>query len=271
MAYQKMRRSALSAEPTFSKGFWQDSFPRIGGQTVSGGNSNPKWTRDEAILALDLYFRTQVISKNSQEVIELSNLLRALPIHPEGERADSFRNPVGVSMILQNISHLDPLRPNTGLSSVSGMIKIVWSEFAGDILYLGDVAAAIRRIYGEYTYQDIICSKSFSNLAYMYPEGYLIGYHHSLMDASQKLRKLKIEEILDTGLYHCEVCGLDSRIYGSRRPLDLYDTHSNMAPSEIGVREARLDDFTAVCPSCHKILHTLRPFMTSRQLKEGIG
>ena len=55
---------------------------------VTKGHGNPKWTRDETILALDLYFDSdgQIPSSNSAEVIELSNLLRSLPYHSEAAR-----------------------------------------------------------------------------------------------------------------------------------------------------------------------------------------
>ncbi|MDR2282520.1 MAG: hypothetical protein LBE37_04895, partial [Sphingobacterium sp.] len=55
---------------------------------------NPKWQRDELILALDLYFQLepgQIHSKNPR-IIELSDLLNALPIHPESEQLERFRN-----------------------------------------------------------------------------------------------------------------------------------------------------------------------------------
>ncbi len=46
---------------------------------------NPTWTRDELILALDLYFRVGLPrwSASNPEVIKLSKILNELPIFPE--------------------------------------------------------------------------------------------------------------------------------------------------------------------------------------------
>lgn len=43
---------------------------------------NPKWNRDEIILALDLYFDKErgSIDANNSKIIELSNLLNSLSI-----------------------------------------------------------------------------------------------------------------------------------------------------------------------------------------------
>ena len=44
---------------------------------------NPKWHRDEVILALDLYYDLESgqMNSNNPEVIKLSELLNHLPIH----------------------------------------------------------------------------------------------------------------------------------------------------------------------------------------------
>jgi 5-methylcytosine-specific restriction protein A len=46
---------------------------------------NPSWTRDELILAPDLYFRHNParMSETHPSVVELSRLLNKLPIHPQ--------------------------------------------------------------------------------------------------------------------------------------------------------------------------------------------
>lgn len=72
---------------------------------VTKGAGNPDWTEDETILALDLLLRRMptIPGKADQEIIELSNLLRALPVHPIEARKDNFRNPDGVALKLQNL------------------------------------------------------------------------------------------------------------------------------------------------------------------------
>ena len=74
---------------------------------VTQGQSNPDWTKDETILALNLLF--QLGNKNpsplDEKVINLSKTLNELPIHSIELRSDTFRNPVGVSLKIQNIKN----------------------------------------------------------------------------------------------------------------------------------------------------------------------
>jgi len=64
-------------------------------QQRDNGHRNPAWTRDELILALDLYFQgaRRVLDDTDSRVIELSKVLNSLPIH--SKRAMAFRNPNG--------------------------------------------------------------------------------------------------------------------------------------------------------------------------------
>ena len=65
---------------------------------------NPDWVREEVILALEVYFRIDVVksSPTSPEIVELSELLNGLPFHRGNAANASFRNPTGVHMILCN-------------------------------------------------------------------------------------------------------------------------------------------------------------------------
>lgn len=69
---------------------------------------NPKWARDELILALDLYFKEPHArgSKTHPEVIKLSEILNALPIHEGMAPGETFRNANGVGMKLSNLFSL---------------------------------------------------------------------------------------------------------------------------------------------------------------------
>lgn len=66
------------------------------------------WTREEDILALDLFVRAGVVnggsflSESDPRVTALSEELRALPTHPEIARDGRFRNPSGVALKLMN-------------------------------------------------------------------------------------------------------------------------------------------------------------------------
>lgn len=70
---------------------------------------NPAWSRDELILALDLYVRSgeRIPGHGSSEILELSETLNALAAASTGKDA-SFRNPNGVYMKLMNFRRFDP-------------------------------------------------------------------------------------------------------------------------------------------------------------------
>ena len=66
--------------------------------------------RDELILALDMYVRYSgnPPSKESTEIIELSDTLNRLARYLGLTRADRFRNANGVYMKLMNFRRFDP-------------------------------------------------------------------------------------------------------------------------------------------------------------------
>lgn len=69
---------------------------------------NPDWAWEEDVLALELFVTSGAAgggplpAKTDHSVIQLSEILRALPIHPGMRRGDDFRNPPGVALKLAN-------------------------------------------------------------------------------------------------------------------------------------------------------------------------
>ena len=78
-------------------------FP-IDAETMKERKTNPDWTREELILALDLYFDLDQgqMHKGHPDVIRVSNELRELNIHTEIPDPKKFRNPSGISRRLGN-------------------------------------------------------------------------------------------------------------------------------------------------------------------------
>jgi hypothetical protein len=74
---------------------------------------NPKWEWDEIALALDVYVRAGCLNggalpgKDDPAVLELSEKLKALPLHPASARAADFRDPPGVALKLANLRALE--------------------------------------------------------------------------------------------------------------------------------------------------------------------
>src|SRR5690242_3505803 len=106
------------------------------------GHGNPNWTRDETILALDLYLSTSAIAdRHDERVKELSALLQRLPYHAAHERKGSFRNAASVFFKLQNLRQV---ATGEGLSNVSAMDRRVWAEFGDSPDRVKKLAELIR-------------------------------------------------------------------------------------------------------------------------------
>ena len=95
---------------------------------------NPTWTRDELILALDLYLRNRerLPDSDDAEIVELSQPLNSL-FGAQAKDANLFRNPNGVYMKLANFRAVDPLHMSQGkrglLRGGHGVAEI-WEEFS---------------------------------------------------------------------------------------------------------------------------------------------
>ena len=92
------------------------------------------WTRDEMILALDLYRKAGHLPGTDPEVVRLSGCI--------SKSRDS------VNMRLANFVSLDPNHPGKGLPNGGDLCKRIWDEFVDDHARLRTTAAAIKRLLG---------------------------------------------------------------------------------------------------------------------------
>jgi predicted HNH restriction endonuclease len=116
---------------------------------VSSGKRNPIWSRDELILALDLYLRHRESppSKTSPEVAELSAFFGRLAGVKAGSDTQTFRNVNGVYMKMMNFRRFDPeytVDGRVGLVRGNKLEEVVWNEFHADAEKLAAVVTAIR-------------------------------------------------------------------------------------------------------------------------------
>lgn len=82
-----------------------------------------KWSREETILAFDLYCRTPFskINKTNKNIIELANLLG--------------RTPSSVGLKMANLAHFDTelqARKVTGMAHGSKLDSLIWQEFSNN-------------------------------------------------------------------------------------------------------------------------------------------
>jgi 5-methylcytosine-specific restriction enzyme A len=230
--------------------------------------SNPKWQRDELILALDLYFRCKPSHINSanEDVLKLSQILNALPIHQERPDVEKFRNSNGVYMKLCNFLRLDPNYHGVGLQRGGKLEEQIWNEFAYNQTYLHQVAGSI--IYSLNASPDelnIIDAEEDE-----FPEGKVLYRQHRTRERNRRLIQRAKEQAMRTGQgLKCKVCGFDFfERYGELGKGFIECHHMTPISEYTIVRTTSLKDIALVCSNCHRMLHKRRPWLTIDQLSE---
>lgn len=214
---------------------------------VTQGHGNPKWTRDETILALDLYLASgeQMPSPRSSEVIALSAVLRSMPFHTEAAKKPSFRNPDGVAFKLQNIRQV---ATGKGLGNVSRMDRAIWAEFGNDRAGVARLAKAIREGIASEAVLLPVSDDEFS-------EGKLLTIIHYRRERDPKLRRRLLETRRAGGL-SCDACGFGRPELPNDLQEALFEAHHTL-PLASGERITRLPDLALLCACCHRVVHKL--------------
>jgi len=232
-----------------------------------GSNRNPLWTREELILALDLYFRASPlhIKPNNPQVIELSNFLNSASFHPKSNRKRTFRNPTGVYMTLRSFLKWDPTYAGDGLNGGELGME-VWKEFSPNLNHLSETANAIRAaaliLIDLGQLQNLPCDDE------NYSEGGVLYRLHILKERNSRLIKRKKQSVLRSrGKLKCEVCSFDfERFYGAIGTGFAECHHHLPLASSMQARFSRLSDLAIVCANCHRMLHRTKPWMSLNQL-----
>lgn len=214
---------------------------------------NPNWTREELILALDLYFDLDQgqMHKGHPAVIKVSNELRALNIHKEIPDQEKFRNPSGISRRLGNFKTMDAGYEGEGLSNSGKLAKEVFKEFENRRDNLRKEADRIRQLYIKPQNE----TSNFSEPKGKYKTEFLFQYHKS-RETDPLVMKVKKEMVFsETKQLKCEVCGFDSPAFYGEIGNDLMEIHySKVIKNEPGLETIDMKDFIVVCSNCHKVL-----------------
>jgi len=237
---------------------------------------NPKWHRDEVILALDLYYSLESgqMSASNPNVIELSKILNRLPIHISRPDEVKFRNANGVNLKLGNFKHYDPDYEGEGLKGGSKLDKEVLNEFYGNRKSLKSIANKIKAT---------VENASIVNKLYNIPneededfhsvkEGKVIYKLHKLRERDSKINKKKKDDYLKKfGKLNCEVCDFDFHNFYGELGKGFIEAHHRIPLSDIdGESKTELKDLALVCSNCHRMLHRKIDTMSINDLKEKI-
>lgn len=234
--------------------------------------NNPKWTRDELILALDLYFNhsPSKLNPKSPNIIKLSDILNALPIHPQKSEYEKFRNPNGVYMKLCNFLRFDPTHKGKGLKGGGKMEENVWDEFHNNREKLSAVAKAIiqnaESVPRPSHAESIDPEEEFS-------EGQILTKLHKIKERSPTLAKNKKKAVLkEKGKLSCEVCGFDfEEVYGQLGK-GFAECHHIKPIAELkGNEMTKQCDLCILCANCHRMIHKSKPMLSIDQLREKLN
>jgi len=216
---------------------------------VTQGHGNPRWARDETILALELYFHCegQVPSKSDDRVMELSKTLRNHPLHRDAAKQPTFRNPDGVAFKLMN---LRAVHTGKGLKNVSAMDKVIWDEFGNNREELLSVAAEIRKAIEN---PEVELDQYHDEVEFS--EGGLLTRRHKSRERNRNIRKKLLDSRQKKGQLSCDMCDLKPSISDQRFIDALFEAHHVIPLAQSQANKTRLKDMALLCANCHRLIH----------------
>ncbi|RZT32412.1 HNH endonuclease [Cupriavidus agavae] len=218
------------------------------------GHGNPDWTRDEVILALELYLTcagTQSLpGPRDSRVIRLSDELRALPIYPIEGRRKSFRNPEGVAFKLQNLRQVATGR---GLANVSSVDRQVWSDF-------GHLPDHVVRLAQEIRTESATASISSvsGDEGEEFPEGRLLSAAHRRRERDPRVRARLISHRLSSAsVLTCDACGTGGPLQDAKLSDAAFEAHHMLPLSRLSASgvKTKVADLALLCAICHRLIH----------------
>ena len=219
---------------------------------------NPKWHRDEIILALDLYFKIepgQIHSRNSA-VIGLSELLNKLPIHEVRPGTTTFRNVNGVSLKLSNFLAIDPSNDQKGMQAYSRLDKEVFEEFFDNRTKLSQIVNQIKSTVHKSSLNLRLSNVENDEGLRSVKEGQVIYKLHKYRERNTKIIRAKKDKYFKSnGRLDCEVCGFDFYLKYGELGKGFIECHHIKPLSELEPNsETKLSDLALVCANCHRML-----------------
>lgn len=230
---------------------------------------NPAWTRDELILALDLYKRhSGNPAKDGADIVELSRTLNALGADLTG-RTEVFRNANGVYMKVMNFRRFDEAYSSLGKKGLTRGNKLeeeVWNHFARDQERLAATAAAIRSQLESASESTEALEEEAETEA---EEGRVLARVHMRRERSRKLVNDKKQQVLkEKGKLECEACGFDFGVFYGKRGEGFIEVHHTVPLHTLtATRKTRLSDLALLCANCHRMVHAKSVWLSIEELK----
>lgn len=225
---------------------------------------NPKWHRDEIILALDLYFDKDLgpVDSRNPKIIALSELLNRLPIFDHKPDQQTFRNPNGVTLKLSNFKALDPNYKGKGMEAYSKLDKEVFEEFSSNTKLLHRIANEIRQISEDTKLSNEVSKIENDEMSETdsVKEGQLLYKLHKVRERDRRIIEAKKKKVLkEKGELKCEACNFDfGKTYGVMGK-GYIECHHLIPLANFQInKETKLDDLALLCSNCHRMIHKKR-------------
>lgn len=236
---------------------------------------NPDWTRDEVILALDLYLDPErgPIDKKNSKFLELSEILNLLPIHPISARSPKFRNVDGVTMKVNNIKAIDPEYLGKGLSRGALMDEVVFREFSNNRQLLNILATNIKTLAkslpNSNNIEKIYSGRQQDSEAF---EGEILYRYHKYRERDPKIVAEKKRSYYNQHKeLCCEACGFDFYKFYGDVGKDYIECHHREPLANFNFnKKTKLEDLALVCANCHRMLHRRLNTLTVEELREQL-
>jgi 5-methylcytosine-specific restriction protein A len=234
---------------------------------------NPDWSRDELILALDMYLKHQGSppGKTSKDIRDLSELLNHLGRSLGTTHDERYRNPNGVYMKLMNFRRFDQTYPGVGLLRGGHEEERVWADFAANRERCAAVAEAITAAVLSGLPFEPATEDEEEQLDG--EEGRLLTRIHRSRERNRKLvERRKSECVKKHGCLQCEACGFDfEKVYKERGRGFIECHHTRPVHTLRPGDKTRLEDLALLCANCHRMIHAARPWLSVTKLKAGLA
>jgi predicted HNH restriction endonuclease len=237
---------------------------------------NPAWSRDELILALDLYLKHRLSppAKDSAEVNELSEFLNRLGSALSREESATYRNSNGVYMKMMNFMGLDPQYTTdgkVGLTRGNKDEKVVWNEYALDPVRLASVVAAIRMAVNTHGNDHELAGPDEPDIAEA-EEGRVLTRMHRYRERSRKLvDAAKAAAMKKYGRLACEACGFEFKLAYGPLAEGIIDVHHTKPVHTLTEGDkTKVEDLALLCANCHRVVHSSRQWLSVQKLRELI-
>lgn len=237
---------------------------------------NARWSRDELILALDLYMkqRNAPLKKEADEITELSLVLNQFGVAIGQRNSGTYRNTNGVYMKLMNFRRFDPSYTadgKTGLKRGNKDEALVWEQFSGNLAGLAQVAHFIRSGIADTSAGIDISGPDETDIAEA-EEGKVATRTHRFRERDRRLvEAAKAMALREHGRLFCVACDFDfSERYGDAGSgiIDVHHTKPvhTMLPGE----NTKVVDLVLLCANCHRVVHSKRRWLTVEQVKAAL-